>query len=73
METIKSNGHICFIVSDFGTMEYYVAGGELYRAPIDNCIDTRNGYRIGRWECSVEHFKLYYESVYKSWGIPEIR
>ena len=43
----KSRGHVMF----WNGLEFYKdAAGELHRAPVDNVIDCRTGYRIGRWE-----------------------
>lgn len=50
----KSSGHICFN----GNYEYFSYEGEIYKAPLSNCINVQ-GFRDGRWECSVSHAKLY--------------
>lgn len=31
-------------------VEYYIRGGEIFRAPVSNVLDCRTGFRIGRWE-----------------------
>lgn len=41
----KSQGHVAFV----GDFEFYLQGGELFRAKIANAFDL-DGYRHGRWE-----------------------
>lgn len=52
-EPDKSKGHICFNIQ--AGRELYARDGQVYIAPIANCIDTE-GYRCGRWECGVSAF-----------------
>jgi hypothetical protein len=42
----QSRGHL-FIKDGF---EWFRAGDDIYRAPLDAVIDVTTGYRIGRWE-----------------------
>lgn len=55
----KSIGHIAFVDG----FEYYERDGQIYKASISNVMDVRTSQRIGRWECSLEHAKIY-PSVY---------
>jgi len=55
----QSVGHIAFV----GTVEYYELEGQVYRAPLDAVFDVRTGARIGRWECSREHFDRFREVI----------
>jgi hypothetical protein len=66
----KCKGHICFVETEYGDYEWYTDGKELYRAPIGNVIDCRTGYRFGRWECSMAHYELFYDVVYRDLGLP---
>jgi hypothetical protein len=43
---VQSRGHLF----DKDGFEWFRAGDEIYRAPLDAVIDTQTGYRIGRWE-----------------------
>jgi len=52
----KSKGHINFE----GDYEYFRIGNEVYRAHISNVMDGTTNARIGRWECSVQHWERYY-------------
>jgi hypothetical protein len=51
----KSQGHLCFKDG----LEWYVFGGDLYRAPIGNAFDCDTHVRFGRWESTVEHARRY--------------
>lgn len=53
-----SLGHVAF-VDDY---EYYTCSDQLYKAPVSAVI-MPNGYRSGRWECTLDHAKNY-PSVY---------
>jgi len=46
------------------TYIYYTDGRDVFRAPINNVVDVRTGYLIGRWECSLTQFNHFRESVY---------
>ena len=48
----KSKGHVAFYTDHYGVKYelYKDSGGELYRAPLNACIDEFTGNRIGRWE-----------------------
>lgn len=59
-KTQKSKGHIAFQSFKDFDVEFYVKNGEVYRAPLSSVFE--NGYRIGRWECSVDH-AIRYASV----------
>lgn len=61
-----SAGHIGF--SRDGKTEVYEIDGEVYRAPIVAVVDVHTHARIGRWECSVEHFYQYRNVAY-SWVV----
>lgn len=51
-----SSGHI--VATSDGTTEFYARDGEVYRAPMASPVMT-DGYRCGRWECSLSHFGHY--------------
>jgi hypothetical protein len=50
--TRKSKAHIAFTEAG----EFYVRDGEVFRAQAGNAFDVY-GYRFGRWESSVAHFR----------------
>ncbi len=54
----KSKGHICF--ND--NFEFYQCGNQVYRAALSNVIDIE-GYRFGRWECSVPMFNRFKDMI----------
>lgn len=54
----KSKGHLEFRLGPNGLQEYFIKWGEVYRAPISDAIMT-DGYRTGRWECSIRHWEQY--------------
>ena len=68
----KSKGHIGFVTPEDGgePFEYYHGGGNVYRAPVGVAMDR--GYRIGRFETTVEQFNRYHDAVYKPLGVPRI-
>ena len=55
----KSKGHICFN----GEFEFYERNGEVYKAPINAGNVFQNGYRFGRWECSINQFNLFKDFI----------
>ena len=65
---MNSNGHVGWS----NGLEYYVVNGDVYRAPESNVMDIDTGSRIGRWECPVEHYRHFWEAVYKPLGLPQI-
>ena len=69
----KSAGHIGFVTPEGGgePFEYYHAGGNVFRAPVGAAMDR--GYRIGRFESTVDQFNRYHDAMYKPLGVPPIR
>lgn len=55
----RSKGSIGLYFDDCSNqwIEYFTDGKEVWRAPISNVLDCRTGYRVGRWECSLEMFE----------------
>ncbi len=51
MASDQSQGHLAY---DSNGNEWYERDGEVYRAPVYRPVMT-DGYRCGRWECSMEH------------------
>ena len=43
---------------------YYTDGKDVFRAPESNVVDCNTGYLIGRWECTLEHFNRFINTVY---------
>ena len=43
---------------------YYTNGTNVFRASKNNVVDVDTGYLIGRWECSLDHFKRFRSVVY---------
>jgi len=46
------------------TYEYYSRDGEVYRAPISSVV-MPDGYRSGRWECSLDKWHQYKDMLLK--------
>jgi len=59
-----TNGYIC-TDSDYGTIYYQQANGDIFRAPKENAIDSRTGYIIGRWEAPKHMAASYFETLRK--------
>ena len=60
----KSKGHCAFYEYNSTKYElYFGPEGDLYKAPISNVIDVRNGYRIGRWEAPPWMAKEYVKTI----------
>lgn len=58
----KSKGHICFGINAGNSTEFYQRDNEVYRAPVGNPI-MPDGYRCGRWECSIVHFHRFEQVI----------
>jgi len=59
-----SSGPVYGVITEKDGLVYYVQSKQVFRAPVDNVIDTQTGLPIGRWECSLESFRRFSESVY---------
>lgn len=57
-------------IAEVNDLVYYTDGRDVYRASKSSVADVRTGFLIGRWECSLDHFKRYAETVY-SITLPE--
>lgn len=42
-----------------GEYVYYTDGRDVWKAHRTNVVDTRTGYLIGRWECSVHQWNIF--------------
>ena len=51
----KSKGHMFFT----DAVEFYELGGEVYKAPLHNCIAIDTEARHGRWHCSRVRWDQY--------------
>jgi hypothetical protein len=58
----RSIGHIAFATGSAGVVEFFVRDGSVYRTPASACIMS-DGYRCGRWECTLQHWSHYSPTI----------